>query len=330
MSSAATDTAFPAPHNTMGALFIGVIISTALWGAGSVQLYYYYNNYRDDKLWMKTYVLAIWMLDTSQQVLILHSPYIYLVSHYADPTFLLHIVSTLFDMVIVTGFVCAAVQGFFIWRIWNLSHRNSILTASLCLLCLGPLLTTIVYYAKAHRMQTFQELEAVYPISKAINVTSAVTDTAIAATLIVLLHRSRTGFKRSETVVNKLILFTINTGLLTSLSAIASLIAVTAGPSTFIYITFYFQVPRLYVNSLLATLNARKGLLQGLNGDMESGSYCAATLSDLYARPRDAYGFDQPTQKDHIFAITISETQMQTRDNGSMKDYIKELEHTEL
>jgi len=158
--------------------------------------------------------------------LILHSPYIYLISHFADPEFLLHIVSTLFYMVMVTGFVCASVKGFFIWRIWNLSKRNRILTAALCLLCLGPLVSTIVYFAKSYRLQTFLELESVYPVSKAINITSVVADTSVAATLIVLLHRARTGFRRSESVVNRLIVFSINTGSLTSLIAIASLIAV--------------------------------------------------------------------------------------------------------
>ena len=62
--------------------------------------------------------------------------------------------------------------------------------------------------------------------SRSINILGAASDTAIALVLIYLLHQSRTGFKRSETIINRLILFTINTGALTSLCALVSLITV--------------------------------------------------------------------------------------------------------
>ena len=39
-------------------------------------------------------------------------------------------------------------------------------------------------------------------------------------------HSRRTGFRRSEMIINRIIIFTVNTGLLTGLFAIASLITV--------------------------------------------------------------------------------------------------------
>ncbi|KAF5379624.1 hypothetical protein D9757_009222 [Collybiopsis confluens] len=60
----------------------------------------------------------------------------------------------------------------------------------------------------------------------------------IAGILTLLLQRSKTGFR--------------------SLCAVASLISILAAPNTFIYISFFFSIGRLYTNSLLATLNARK------------------------------------------------------------------------
>ena len=44
--------------------------------------------------------------------------------------------------------------------------------------------------------------------------------------LVVLLHRARTGFSKSETIINRLIVFSINTGMLTSTFAVLSLITV--------------------------------------------------------------------------------------------------------
>jgi len=52
----------------------------------------------------------------------------------------------------------------------------------------------------------------------------------------------------------------MNTGLLTSICAVASLVSITAAPNTFYYIGFFFCIGRLYCNSLLAALNVRKNI----------------------------------------------------------------------
>ncbi len=58
------------------------------------------------------------------------------------------------------------------------------------------------------------------------NIMSFISDVGITVALTILLNASRTGYERSETVINKLIVFTINTGLLTSLCAVMSLVTV--------------------------------------------------------------------------------------------------------
>ncbi|KAF9554442.1 hypothetical protein CPC08DRAFT_712905 [Agrocybe pediades] len=97
-------------------------------------------------------------------------------------------------------------------------------------------------------------------LSILVNALAAAGDVLIAASLCALLHFSRTGFQRSDTMINKLIMFSVNTGVLTSLCAVASLISITVAGNTFLYIAFFFCIGRLYTNSLLATLNARKSI----------------------------------------------------------------------
>ncbi|KAG6872102.1 hypothetical protein C0995_012988 [Termitomyces sp. Mi166 len=96
-------------------------------------------------------------------------------------------------------------------------------------------------------------------------------DVLITLILCILLHHSRTGFHRSDTMINKLILFAVNTGFLTSLCAVASLISIVVAGDTFLYIAFYFCIGRLYSNSLLATLNARK-MIRGSGDGIHSTS----------------------------------------------------------
>jgi len=118
----------------------------------------------------------------------------------------------------------------------------------------------MVFATKALPMTTFVELATLRPLSVTVNATAAACDVLITVVLCVLLHRARTGIRSSDTVINILIAFTVQTGMLTSLCAIASLVTITALPNTFIYICFYFFMGRLYCNSLLATLNVRRSI----------------------------------------------------------------------
>ena len=82
------------------------------------------------------------------------------------------------------------------------------------------------YFPSSLPFKTFANLTKIVDLSRSINILAAIGDVAIAGCLIFLLNRSRTGFKHSENVINKLILFTINTGALTSLFAIMSMVTV--------------------------------------------------------------------------------------------------------
>lgn len=72
----------------------------------------------------------------------------------------------------------------------------------------------------------------------------AASDAIIAIVLSFYLHTSRSGFKRTDTIINRLIMFTVNTGVLTGICAVLTLITNVAFPNTFIYMIFYIIVAR--------------------------------------------------------------------------------------
>ncbi|KDQ24897.1 hypothetical protein PLEOSDRAFT_32935, partial [Pleurotus ostreatus PC15] len=82
-------------------------------------------------------------------------------------------------------------------------------------------------------------------------------DVFIAATLCFFLSTRRTGFKSTDNLVNTMMVYSINTGLLTSVCAMACFITYAIWPQDFVFIGIYFTLSKLYLNSLLATLNAR-------------------------------------------------------------------------
>ncbi|KAJ3478870.1 hypothetical protein NLI96_g9457 [Meripilus lineatus] len=72
------------------------------------------------------------------------------------------------------------------------------------------------------------------------------------------------GERFSESLINKLMAYSINTGALTSICAIVCLIVYASMPNSFVFLAFYFVLPKLCLNSLLATLNARNALKTSL------------------------------------------------------------------
>ncbi|KAJ7584711.1 hypothetical protein C8J56DRAFT_1054190 [Mycena floridula] len=244
--------------NRFGAAFIGVIVGACLHGVSCVQAWYYFTHHHDR--WpLRLLVAAVFIFDTIHQILISHCLYVYLVSNFSNPAGLGVIVWSLLVEVIFNGLTALLVQSFLTLRVWRIGNKNFWIVSVIFSIVLAEFCCVILYAGIAITQdQTFVELGKLKAISITVNGLAAAGDVIIAAALSFFLHTSRTGFRRSDTMINKLIVFAVNTGFLTSLCAIASLISIITAPNTFLYISFFFIIGRLYSNSLLASLNARK------------------------------------------------------------------------
>ncbi|KAF8075270.1 hypothetical protein FPV67DRAFT_1665992 [Lyophyllum atratum] len=247
--------------NTLGAAFIGVVVAAVLHGVSCVQAWYYYTHQKDtwptkalvsgaEHLYaivteFHLKVGAVMTFDTIHQILISHTVYTYVITNYDNPAHLGTLVWSLLVEVLFNGFTAVLVQGFLTMRVWRLSNRNIWFTSAVTILVVGEFGCVVAFGAMSLHFRTFAELQSLKYLSIAVNALAAAGDVLIAAILCTLLHRSRTGFHRSDTMINKLI--------------------VVAG-NTFLYIAFFFCIGRLYSNSLLATLNARKMIRGAADG----------------------------------------------------------------
>ncbi|KIK02622.1 hypothetical protein K443DRAFT_677467 [Laccaria amethystina LaAM-08-1] len=265
--------------NTFGAAFIGVVVSGWLFGVSCIQAWYYFTH-QSDRWPLKALVSGVMLTDAIHQGLITHTVYTYTITNWGNEAFLNEIVRTLAVQVIFSGFTTFIVQCFLAWRIWRLSGGKVWLIVIIVLLILGEFGVNLAYTIISLRFETFAQVTHLKALSITINALAAAGDTVIAASLCTMLHRSRTGFHRSNTIITKLIVFSINTGLLTSFCALASLVSILAWPTAFIYIAFFFCLGRLYTNSLLATLNARKSIRE-LSDGIESTSGNNISLNSL-------------------------------------------------
>ncbi|TFK69152.1 hypothetical protein BDN72DRAFT_897544 [Pluteus cervinus] len=221
----------------------GEHVAVRLYGVSCVQTWYYFNRYRADALYIKilvgsvlannsfkktytTQVGTVWFADSVHQGLISHTVYYYVISHYDDPSRLAHVVWSILLEVSLNAFIGLLVQGFLTWRIWRLSDRNRVLTVVIVILVLSGFACSIIFTVQSMRLDTWVQLTELKGLSMAVNVLAAATDVVIAGVLFYYLHRCRTGFKGSDTIISKLILYTVSTGALTSICAIASLLTV--------------------------------------------------------------------------------------------------------
>ncbi|KAF7300453.1 Delta-9 fatty acid desaturase protein [Mycena chlorophos] len=180
-----------------------------------------------------------------------------------------------------------AVQSFFAFRIWVLG----LTTGSVAFKIIPVWLWTSEFvYLMASAAATGLAFEA--PSLPGFLVTDGwlvftawilnlVNDTTITASLVVLLvlNRSR-GVQKTTALVDKLITWTIETGLVTSLFSVLNLIFYVRQRSSFIWLGIQFVKARLFANSLLASLNSRTTLRDldhtvaddtGTSFDLDSG-----------------------------------------------------------
>ncbi|KAI9063667.1 hypothetical protein FKP32DRAFT_693080 [Trametes sanguinea] len=257
-------------NNTLGAAFLGNIAAACFYGITLLQTYIYYGRNGSDRLYLKCLVFVLWALDSVHLALITHSVYLYAVTDFANFLALEVPVWSILAQVIVTGVSDLIVRMIFCERVWKLSKRNWTLLIMIVTTSLVVFGGSIAFAVKGFGVPNFFALSEISGILYTSLGAGVVADILIAASMCVLLAQRQTGFARTDSMVRVLILYSVNTGALTSLCALLCLITYATMPDNFVFIGVYFVLPKLFLNSLLATLNARRPLREAGSGPMLS------------------------------------------------------------
>ncbi|KAF9525563.1 hypothetical protein CPB83DRAFT_859212 [Crepidotus variabilis] len=259
--------------STFGALFIGLVVSAILHGICLLQAFTYFQKYKHDAWYVRYAVITVVSFDAIHLLLVSIGVYHNLIKNFHQPERLEKLTWPLLIEVIFPGVNGAIVQIFYTFRIWRLSNGNYLLCGIISFLILCEVGAGTTWVAISMTMKTYRELLQLDPVGITMDCLSTSIDILICLSLCILLNNSRTGFKRSGSVINQLIVYVVGTGLITTLSAIAALICLLASPQTLIYAFFYFCMGKLYVNSFLATLNARTSIASQMDEiEMNSSS----------------------------------------------------------
>ncbi|EJD07970.1 uncharacterized protein FOMMEDRAFT_101388 [Fomitiporia mediterranea MF3/22] len=247
---------------TFGAMYIGCVISVSFSGIGTLQAYYYFRQFRKrDSRLMKSTVLSAWLLDFVHTVFICQGIWHYLVLGWGNQAELDHLTWTVGASIAVTGLITIIVQMFFANRVWRLSKHNAVLTAVIVFLAfirLGSALTTTVQMIRLQSFKAFiRDFRWLFTFGLSL---SCIIDVIITSSLCYYLQGNRTGYSSIDDVLHRLLLYTINNGLLTTFASMLAMVFAAAMPNNFLFLSLHFIIAKCYVNSLLATLNSRDAL----------------------------------------------------------------------
>ncbi|CCM06435.1 uncharacterized protein FIBRA_08696 [Fibroporia radiculosa] len=228
--------------DTFGAELIGTFIAAILFGITILQTFIYVQNHPGDAKWSKIIACVLCSLDAIQLAFQFHVIYwnLFLNSSMQSPT----VVVWSYKAQLVIGSLCIMfVQTLYAHRIWKLDgllHSDSRFRHVLPLFVTGFVLAG--YGGGSASLY-------------------GGTDVIIAISMCFLLARSRTGFQtQSDLTIGLLMVFILNTGVLTSVLALLTMITEAVWPRGLVFAAVQYQMTELHINSFLALLNARRFL----------------------------------------------------------------------
>ncbi|KAF9043623.1 hypothetical protein BDZ89DRAFT_1059540 [Hymenopellis radicata] len=249
---------YSALAHMQGALFIGVVISVFLFGISTTQSWYYYQHYPNDRKFLKAVVATLWLFELFHAVLACHAVYWYLVMNYSNPEALGVSIWSANLTLLASAFITLIVHLFFAWRVRMLSGGRWLIPVIIGIVALASsafVLATVGLSFKAGTFADYPEpdIEVVSSTSLALSV---LADIMIAVSIGYYLNRGRSGFSKTDHLINKLIFYAMNVGILTSVLDFVVLIT-SEVDNSLIFLAIFEVVGSVYFNSLLAMLNIR-------------------------------------------------------------------------
>ncbi|KAJ7479087.1 hypothetical protein FB451DRAFT_1556794 [Mycena latifolia] len=265
----------PSLDGTIGNAVIGVALSTFLYGIETLQTFNYYRDYPKDTAKLKLLVASTWLLELTQTILTWHAIYTMTVTFYGQPQHLAEPPLSLVLVILFSAMVNFVVQTFFAFRVRALSNRWPI-TIIVCILNLVRFIGNATIFGELWRRPEFSllgtDLHWIFTASSAIG---PFVDIITAGSLCYCLwHYKRSNFESTSAMIDTIVLWTVETTLITSLSGTMQLILFLTR-NDFAWMIFYLMQAKLFANSMLASLNGRQRFRESV-AKVQTGSHFLA------------------------------------------------------
>ncbi|KAK1231044.1 hypothetical protein PQX77_005851 [Marasmius sp. AFHP31] len=256
--------------NTLGAVLVGFAVACCIYGILFSQIFSYFVNYPSDRTVYKFLVILILIMETADQAFIGHIIYYYGITNFTNPRVLLRAEVT-WSFILqqtVGAFVGFVVKFAFALRVWRFSERNWFITGLVMILVHG---LSLAFTIKAFQLPSVFDVVHLRVLGTVALGVGVLTDIIIAAALCYYLNRLRTGYRQSDSLVNSLVRYAINTGAVTGAVSSTTVILYNLMPTNLVFIATYFVLSKLYAISFMATLNTRR-VVRGKGTDRQETS----------------------------------------------------------
>jgi len=162
----------------------------------------------------------------------------------------------LYVQIILGAIIAGSVQLLYARRVYILS-KSVVLPILIMAFAAVAFSFGIFYTAREIALDYLYEFHSLIWIASIALTVYAVTDVLIAGSMCWYLYRQRTGFSRTDSTLSILMVYSIHTGLLTSVLATAVTISSAVSPASLIRVAIRWVLSECYINSLLAMLNSR-------------------------------------------------------------------------
>ncbi|KAH8994619.1 hypothetical protein EDB92DRAFT_2102582 [Lactarius akahatsu] len=257
-------------RNSCGAAFVGLLVSTILFGLTIAQTWFYFWNYRhrDSKL-LKFFVAFLTVIDTLHTITCAYVIYWYLILNFGNVESLRDSIWAMDLQAIFNVIIGSSVQLYYARRVYVVSRSIILLILIVVVIAVGSG-TAVYLIAEQLALKRFSAVHSfVWPSYITVGAV-ALSDGLVATSMCWSLYRRRTGFAETDSIILTLMAYSINTGLLTSLIGITAVVCFVALPTTLVWLALSFVLSKCYVNSLLAMLNSRNYVRD--RSDSDSGN----------------------------------------------------------
>lgn len=303
----------------VGVVLITTLMYCVLHGITCLQTYIYYSRQTQDPFWMRILPGCLISIQTVTSTLLCVGVYNAVVINFGNlerdltvsPPEL--VLQGMFQAWLIIGS-----QFFFTYRIWKFGKSKPAISVYIWIfpfICVPLAIVQLVLLsvgnalilAHGSLLQYLSSDPLWKKMSYALTVINLFLDSIFASAMVWLLqHEGKSPFSRTNNMINRLKILTINAGVLTVTVAIVTFILRAVFPTNFLYAAWWYLLGPLYTNSVLANLNVRD-YLRGDNTYIEQG--------EVSTRIEFALAKSQLSSTEHSLPIVNEAT------NAVVKDY---------
>ncbi|KAG1755400.1 hypothetical protein EDB19DRAFT_1661022 [Suillus lakei] len=242
----------------IGPVVLGALANACFFGGLVVQTYVYYASFPNDNRVMKITVAAILASQIAHLICVSATLWKVAVTDYGNPLTFLVFPLGADAAILFTAITGALVESAFVFRLWKLSKTLVLPLVSLAL-CLLAQSISLAMAVKAFTMTNLVTFETDENRLITLSLTSRLAcELTLTLSMAWYLRKQRSStFSRTTTMIDRLVLWTIETGLTTSLVVVFVLSFFLSMKQNYIWVGIYANLATVNANSLLASLNGR-------------------------------------------------------------------------